>query len=740
MPLGIRIMTETTDLIATVAVAAPLPQPLSYLVPARLHDRVRVGSRVIVPLGRRRTAGCVLCVAPGDGAGLKELIDSPDNDALFPETMIPFLLRAADYYRYPPGEAIRSVLPAGLGTETVRVTPRTERVFTAREHDDLPRGAQQRAVITLLRQQGPRTASELRKDLVVGSDVLRRLIDNGWISEEQRVSRRDPFLDIPAPADCAPALNPEQTVARLALNAALQSGAFAPFLLHGVTGSGKTEVYLHAIADALALGKQALILVPEIALTPQLTARFRARFGASTAIAVLHSGLSDGERFDAWRMIGRGEAQIVIGARSAIFAPFTRPGVIVVDEEHDSSYKQGEGFRYNARDLALLRGQMDGATVILGSATPAVTTFHRAQSGLCGYLPLTGRAIGQPMPVVEIIDLRHQPKGTTVIAPPLQEAIASELASGGQILLLLNRRGFSPAILCRDCGSGFHCPNCDIALTFHSRRRRLLCHYCDYTRTIPPLCPTCNSINLEPVGAGTERLEEELRTAFPAAQIGRMDRDTTGGKGAHRQIVDAMLARQTDILVGTQMIAKGHDFPGVTLVGVINADLALNLPDFRAAERAFTLLSQVAGRAGRGDQPGRVLIQTYAPEHYAVTCALTHDYHTFYSQEVTFRQELAYPPFGHLINLVIAGNNGDLVATQAEKIASALHQMAGSVEILGPAPCPLARLRGKNRFQLLLKCQERPPLRLLLGEIDRLRRKIAAGLSLSIDIDPLDML
>ncbi len=576
--------------------------------------------------------------------------------------------------------------------------------------------------------------------MAVGSDVLRRLLDHGWLEEERQVRRRDPFLDIPAPVDSAPILNAEQVQARLALHSALHSSAFSPFLLHGVTGSGKTEVYLHAIADALALGKQALILVPEIALTPQLTARFRARFGASTAIAVLHSGLSDGERFDAWRMISRGEAQIVIGARSAIFAPLSCPGVIVVDEEHDSSYKQGEGFRYNARDLALLRGQMDQATVILGSATPAVTTFHRAQSGLCGYLPLTGRAIGQPMPTVEIVDLRQQPKGTSIIAAPLQDAIGFELAAGGQILLLLNRRGFAPAILCRDCGTGFHCPNCDIALTFHSRSRRLLCHYCDYSIIVPSLCPTCNSLNLEAVGAGTERLEEELRAAFPEARIGRMDRDTTGGKGAHRQIVDAMLARQTDILVGTQMIAKGHDFPGVTLVGVINADLALNLPDFRAAERAFTLLSQVAGRAGRGDQPGRVLIQTYAPEHYAVTCALQHDYQTFYAQEITFRQELGYPPFGYLINLVMSGNDGALVADGAEKLAAALRGSERNLEVLGPAPCPLARLRGKHRFQLLLKSQERAPLRRLLGQIDLLRRKVAAGLTLSVDIDPLDML
>jgi primosomal protein N' (replication factor Y) len=733
-------MTDTLPLIASVAVAAPLPRPLSYLVPLHLHERVRAGSRVIVPLGRRQAAGCVLNVTQGDGSGLKALIDAPDDDALFPATMLPFLLRAAEYYRYPPGEAIRSVLPAGLGTQTVRVTPRTERVFTAITRDDLPRGAQQLAVITLLRQKGPLSATDLRKEMAVGSDVLRRLLDHGWLEEERQVRRRDPFLDIPAPVDSAPILNAEQVQARLALHSALHSSAFSPFLLHGVTGSGKTEVYLHAIADALALGKQALILVPEIALTPQLTARFRARFGASTAIAVLHSGLSDGERFDAWRMISRGEAQIVIGARSAIFAPLSCPGVIVVDEEHDSSYKQGEGFRYNARDLALLRGQMDQATVILGSATPAVTTFHRAQSGLCGYLPLTGRAIGQPMPTVEIVDLRQQPKGTSIIAAPLQDAIGFELAAGGQILLLLNRRGFAPAILCRDCGTGFHCPNCDIALTFHSRSRRLLCHYCDYSIIVPSLCPTCNSLNLEAVGAGTERLEEELRAAFPEARIGRMDRDTTGGKGAHRQIVDAMLARQTDILVGTQMIAKGHDFPGVTLVGVINADLALNLPDFRAAERAFTLLSQVAGRAGRGDQPGRVLIQTYAPEHYAVTCALQHDYQTFYAQEITFRQELGYPPFGYLINLVMSGNDGVLVADGAEKLAAALRGSERNLEVLGPAPCPLARLRGKHRFQLLLKSQERAPLRRLLGQIALLRRKVAAGLTLSVDIDPLDML
>jgi primosomal protein N' (replication factor Y) len=535
---------------------------------------------------------------------------------------------------------------------------------------------------------------------------------------------------------------PEQAAALAAITAALAAGQFAPFLLHGVTGSGKTEVYLRAIRQTMEAGRQALVLVPEIALTPQLVGRFRARFAADTAkLAVLHSGLSAGERYDAWRAVARGDIDIIIGARSAVFAPAARLGIIVIDEEHEASYKQGDGFRYNARDLALLRGQMTGATVLLGSATPALTTFYRARQGQTGYLELPERVMARALPDVTLIDLtQKRPDG--VLAEPLRLALEENLARGEQSLLLLNRRGFAPFLLCVDCGTTPRCPNCEITLTYYQQQHLLRCNYCDFARTPPDLCPTCQGAGLEPEGAGTERLAEELTTLFPLARIGRMDRDTTARKGSQQVLVERMERQQIDILVGTQMIAKGHDFPGVTLVGVVNADSALNFPDFRAAERTFTLLTQVAGRAGRGEKAGRVFIQTYAPEHYALSCAARHDYAGFYEQEAALRRELSYPPFGFLANCVLAGNDQQRVLEAAESLVDGLHQQAAGLEleVLGPAPCPLARLRGKWRFQALLKAPGRGALRSLLARIGPLRKATPSGVSLTIDVDPVDML
>jgi primosomal protein N' (replication factor Y) len=484
------------------------------------------------------------------------------------------------------------------------------------------------------------------------------------------------------------------------------------------------------------------VLVPEIALTPQLVGRFRARFAADSArLAVLHSGLSDGERYDAWRAVARGDVDIVIGARSAVFAPAARLGIIVVDEEHESSYKQTEGFRYNARDLALLRGQMNGATVLLGSATPALTTFFRARQGQTGYLELPGRVMARALPEVNLVDLTgERPEG--VLAEPLRRALAENLDRGEQSLLLLNRRGFAPFLLCTDCGATLRCPNCEITLTYYQQQRLLRCNYCDFVLTPPDVCPACQGAGLEPEGAGTERLAEELAELFPQARIGRMDRDTTARKGAQQDLVERMEKRQIDILVGTQMVAKGHDFPGVTLVGVVNADSALNLPDFRAAERTFTLLTQVAGRAGRGERAGRVFIQTYAPEHYALGCAARHDYVAFYEQETALRRELSYPPFGFLANCVLAGNDQQRVNEAAEALAGSLRGCSAGldVEVLGPAPCPLAKLRGKWRQQVLLKASNRGPLRRLLSGIGRLRKAVPSGVGLAIDVDPVDML
>ncbi len=731
-----------SDLIARVAVAAPLPKALYYRIPPSLSQQARVGARLRVPLGRRQVVGYLLGFTEQTVARLKDVLEVLDLEPLFHESMVAFFEWAADYYCHPLGEVIRTALPAGLSGSGQGPVILSERFFTLLPEKAEPRGAKQRAIVDFLRQHGVTSQGQFKELLGDVYSSLKRLVEQGFIAEESRERQRDPFAAVPLIADCPVVPAAGQLAALQATEEALASATFRPMLLHGVTGSGKTEVYLRAVQQALRLGRKALVLVPEIALTPQLVGRFRARFTAEGArLAVLHSGLSDGERYDAWRTVARGEADIVIGARSAIFAPLEGLGIIVVDEEHEGSYKQGEGFRYHARDLALLRGQMLGATVLLGSATPSLTTFYRAQQGQTEYLPLADRIMGRPLPAVELIDLSEQ-RSDGVLAEPLRLALQDNLERGEQSLLLLNRRGFAPFLLCVDCGATVRCPNCEITLTYYQQQRVLRCNYCDYSLTPPDICPVCHGSEMAPEGAGTERLEEELAELLPSAVIGRMDRDTTQRKGAHQQLVDGMANRRIDVLVGTQMVAKGHDFPGVTLVGVVNADSALNLPDFRSAERAFSLLTQVAGRAGRGELPGRVLIQTYDPEHYVLSCAAGHDYRLFYDEELANREVLGYPPFGHLVNCLLAGNDEPKVIVAAEGLADAWQELAadGAVEVLGPAPCPLSRLRGKWRRQILLKSPSRSALRRLLNHFKELRSRVPAGVTATIDVDPIDML
>jgi len=732
-------MSETA-LIAEVAVAAPLKTTLSYLVPAALRERAQVGSRLQVPLGRRQATGFVLQLSSGSADGLKPISALLDAEPLFPASLVPLLRRAADYYLHPIGGVVRTAMPAGLGGGGAPpiLSARYYRL-AAHAPAEGPRGARQRELLEAVATAGEISLEQLRSAFDAPHAALNRLVELGYLAEESREKLRDPFLSWEVAADTPPALTAAQQAALEQLQAPLRQGGFVPALLFGVTGSGKTEVYLRAIAEVLETGRQALVLVPEIALTPQLVGRFRARFrGERQRIAVLHSGLSDGERYDAWRAIARGEAEIVIGARSAIFAPLSGLGVIVVDEEHEASYKQSEGFRYHARDLALLRGQLEQVPVLLGSATPALTSFERAVGGQTLLLELDRRAGGQPLPQVEMIDMTGQEFGT-VLSAELDAALEQNLAAGQQALLLLNRRGFAPYLLCADCGLTFRCPNCEITLTFHRGERALRCHYCDFHQPPPDICPRCQGNQLDPEGVGTERLEAQLRERFPDARIARMDRDAMAAKGAHRKLVEAVASGEVDILVGTQMIAKGHDFPGVTLVGVVNADATLNFPDFRAAERTFALLAQVAGRAGRGALPGRVLVQTYAPEHYALQAAAGHDYRSFCSEERQAREELGYPPFGHLVNLVFSGNRREQVERAAQGLATALARSAGPCEVLGPAPCLLARLRGRWRFQVLLKAGRRAALRERLPEVERLSRDLPAGVQLAVDVDPVDM-
>jgi primosomal protein N' (replication factor Y) len=675
-----------------------------------------------------------------DETPLKDILEVIDPHPLFHLRQADFYLRAARYYDYPPGEAVRTALPAGLSMPDSKPLVLTEKNYRATACDDQPQGARQREVLAHIKAAGEVSLSQLRQSFAAPHAVLQRLVELNLLQVEEVEKCRDPFAEVAVDDDNPVTLNPDQQRAVTAVEEALSPRPeFSSFLLHGVTGSGKTEVYLRAIAHTLERDCQALVLVPEIALTPQLVSRFRSRFHSQgVRLAVLHSGLSDGERYDAWRQIVRGDVDVVIGARSAIFAPLPGLGLIVVDEEHDGSYKQSEGFRYNARDLALMRGQMDEAVVLLGSATPVLTTYQRSIDGPLTCLELPERTAERPLPEVQLVDL-SQHEGDSLLSEPLQTALAATIEAGEQVLLLLNRRGYAPFLLCHDCGASLRCPNCDITLTYSQVQRSLRCHYCDFNQVPPDSCDCCSGVRLLPEGMGTERLEEEISRCFPEARIARMDRDTTSRKGAHHQLVRKMMAKEIDILIGTQMIAKGHDFPAVTLVGVLNADTALNLPDFRSAERVFSLLSQVAGRAGRGDRPGRVMIQTYAVDNYALEHVVSHDYHGFAALELSQRQALDYPPFGHLVNLVLSGNDQGRVNHAAEQLSAALISGRPDAEVLGPAPCLLPRLRNKHRVQILLKAKQREPLRRLIGQLNQLRSKIQAGVVLTIDVDPVDM-
>jgi primosomal protein N' (replication factor Y) len=515
---------------------------------------------------------------------------------------------------------------------------------------------------------------------------------------------------------------------------------FMPFLLHGVTGSGKTEVYLRVIAEALQAGRTALVLVPEISLTPQLAARFRARFGDQ--VAILHSGMSEQARMGEWSRLRRGEATIAVGARSAVFAPVANLGVIVVDEEHDGSFKQDEGVKYHARDVALVRAQRAGAVCVLGSATPSLETMAHAERGQYRRLVLTQRPTARPMPTVEVIDLKmYMPDGEAMLSAPLRNAIRETLAAGDQTILFLNRRGFATFVLCRACGHSFRCLHCSVSLTYHRRNDRLSCHYCGHTERVPEACPKCQAVDtIERKGLGTEKVAEAVAMEFPEARVARLDRDVASGSKIEA-VLSRVARREIDVLVGTQMVTKGHDFPGVTLVGVLCADTGLNLPDFRASERTFQLLAQVAGRAGRGDKPGKVLIQTYSPDAAAVVAAAAHDYERFFVAESAARAELGYPPHGRLVAVRVDGKDEHEVAGVAQRIAQAAEAMAsrtevpGAVEIRGPVAAPLEKLRGRTRWQVWLRSGDRHALRwvargLLAVEVPRTVR-------VGLDVDPV---
>ena len=609
----------------------------------------------------------------------------------------------------------------------------------------------QKEALDFMQKAGEVPVAEFKEKFKNASSILTALKDQEFIEMIHKEFYRQPSWEgIEDWADGPPSLLTEpQKNAVVVIGQALSSQKFHPFLLHGVTGSGKTEVYFRVIDEAVAQGRQALLLVPEIALTAQLVAYFRARI--RFPMAVLHSGLSAGERTDEWRRIKKGLVKLVFGARSAIFAPLDHLGIIIVDEEHDPSYKQEDKVRYHARDLALVRGKMEDAVVVLGSATPSMESYYNAVEKKFHYLSLPGRIDHRPLPEIQVVDMRQEKgegKERLIFSRALEEALRQNVERNEQALLFLNRRGFSTFALCRDCGFVYRCPNCSVSLIYHLQDKSFHCHYCDYCLPALSLCPECASVHIMLFGLGTQRLEEEIQKRLPGVRVGRMDRDTTSRKSSHQKILGQVRRGEINLLIGTQMITKGHDLPRVTLVGVLAADLSLNVPDFRASERTFQLLTQVAGRAGRGPLPGKVIIQTFNPNQHSVRMAQEQDFISFYEQEAKFRQEMAYPPFTRLINFRLEGNTEAKTVRYAKMIEQIVcrilqqnKKFQGQVEVLGPTLAPLARLRGKCRYQMLLKGKEWSILHHLTEQVLEKAGEVSIpGVKLIIDVDPVNML
>ena len=602
-------------------------------------------------------------------------------------------------------------------------------------------GGRQRAALDLLQGAADGIdAAQLRR-AGIGPQALARLATLGLVSFSRRRIERDPSeLAGAVPSPAAPvALTHEQSAALNRLVTLARSGAFRPVVLHGVTGSGKTEIYLRLAERVRAERRSVLLLVPEIALTPAIATTFRRAFG--DRVAIQHSGLSDGERHDQWQRIRRGDVDVVVGTRSAVFAPLHDVGLIIVDEEHDGSYKQEESPRYSGRDVAVMRGRQAGSLVVLGSATPSLESYHNALNRRYELLTLEKRVLDRPLAAVRVVDMREQfaTEGPDVIlSSPLCESLQARLEAGEQAIVLLNRRGFATSVVCRQCGSTLDCPNCSLSLTVHRAARRARCHYCNYAVPVPKVCSSCGGEYLEQIGFGTERVEAEIRDLFPGARVARLDRDTVRRRGAIRTLLERFSGGGIDILVGTQMIAKGHDFPRVTLVGVISADVGLGLADFRAAERTFQLLTQVAGRAGRGEIRGEAIVQTLFPSHYSIRHACRQDYSAFYHEEIRFRQSMRYPPAVGLINVVVRARTAEAAMHDAGDIVRALRGGGHGFRVLGPAPAPLSRLRGEHRAQFFLKGASRGPMRRALLAALTTRADIARRTT--IDVDPVSVL
>lgn len=740
-----------------VAVPVPLRRTFVYEIPSDL-GKPKAGARVLVPFGPRRLTGYLLREADGaeiPARGIKKAIQLLDETPVLPPDLLAFLIEAAAYYMHPLGEAVRGALPPGIDYTEKKGTLKEPRIRTRTVSFVVPTAAPLSEQMKQQLTKAPKRAAvlqaaaggvllrNLKKTYPGAAAHIKRLVQDRLLSIEEREAAADPYWEKSVGKDAPPELTDEQTEAVSRVLARLDTGGYEGFLLHGVTGSGKTEVYLRIIDHARRMGKGAVVLVPEIALTPQLTERYRSRFG--DALAIWHSGLSDKERFEQWQALRFGTVQVAIGVRSAVFAPVSNLGVIIVDEEHDSSFKQETSFRYHARDLTLLRAARLGAVAVLGSATPSLESLENASRGKLTKLTLWKRATRQKLPEVQIIDRslhRSGPCGQSVITKPLFDAIEQALAKKEQSILFLNRRGFSPALLCTDCGGLVRCDDCAVSLTFHKRPPKLICHYCGAVRPLPETCPACGSRAVEAVGTGTQKVEDVLAELFPTARIARLDRDTGAGTKAEA-VLEKLRNEEIDILVGTQMVTKGHDFPKVTLVGVLNADVGLHMPDFRAAERTFQLLTQVAGRAGRGELGGKGVIQTYHPKHPAVHLAAHHDFIRFAEGELFARRELGYPPFGRLALIRLSAPDLGAVEAEARSLFAKLREAAvqnRDTVLLGPSPAPVPFVQGRYLYRILIKAPRQDQIRCLLTPLLPLIEAPKKGVRIALDIDPYSML
>jgi primosomal protein N' (replication factor Y) len=792
---------------AEIALPVAVRGTFTYAIPPELRDGVRLGSRVEVPFGAKRSTGFVVGLAdaaPAAAAKIKPIRAVLDDEepALVPE-IIELCRWAADYYIAPLGEMLRMALPANMaarGRREVRLSDETgptldgdralieilrlkplpfdaaleisTRSALARLRDagviaivDRLRDAEgvrydrfailestpagltpkQEGAVELLRARGGEATVRALENAGVSAAVLSKLVQKGVVRLERRPRRHtlDAFLAGLDPAAATEIrYNDEQRVAIDGIREKL--GTFAPFLLEGVTGSGKTEVYVEVMREAVRRGEQALLLVPEIALTPVFAARLKERFG--DRIAILHSNLSASERYDQWWRARRGEVDVAIGPRSALFTPLQRLGVIVVDEEGDSAYKQDEAPRYHARDLAVVRAQLRNIPVVLGSATPSLESRENAARGKYTLLRMTKRVEARPLPEAEVIDLRKEraekeDKGFVIFSGPLKAALQETFGAGEQAIILINRRGYAPYLLCRECGHEFRCRDCSVTLTVHRRAGLLICHYCGLRTPIPSRCPLCNGEVLQPIGFGTEKAEERFRRDFPGIAVDVLDRDSTRRKGSLVAILDRFRRGETRALIGTQMLSKGHHFPNVTLTAVLNADSILGYPDFRSAEKTFYLLTQVAGRAGRGELRGKVLIQSAFPTHYAIQHALRHDYEAFYESEIEFRRTFHYPPVTSMIAVLFRGEKLDDVERAAfesgRRLEEAVQPLAGT-RIQGPAPAPLARIKGVYRYQILLRSPQRVMLRKAVEAA--VAGRSWKNVDVAIDVDPVNIL